>query len=66
MQWRYRFFGQTNDIAATVYSIKQIPDGRSPQPQVQEIGCDHLVYFSDLAGLQALSAAVNQAFANKE
>jgi pimeloyl-ACP methyl ester carboxylesterase len=56
------FFGQTNDIAATVHSIKQVPDGRSPQPQVQEVGCDHLVYFSDLAGLQALSKAVSQAF----
>src|SRR5689334_3322382 len=39
------FFGQTNDIAATVYSIKTTPEGRSPQPQIHEVGCDHLVYF---------------------
>jgi pimeloyl-ACP methyl ester carboxylesterase len=60
------FFRQVNDIAVTVHSIKQVPEGRSPQPQIHEVGCDHLVYFSDLAGLQALSAAVSQAFANKE
>ncbi|NJL21751.1 MAG: alpha/beta hydrolase [Leptolyngbyaceae cyanobacterium SM1_3_5] len=60
------FFGQINDIAATVHSIQQIPEGRSPLPQVQEVGCDHLVYFSNSEGLQALSAAVTQAFSNNQ
>ncbi|NMG09760.1 caspase family protein [Brasilonema sp. UFV-L1] len=55
------FFGQPNDIAATVYSIKQVPEGRSPQPQVHEVGCDHLVYFTHQEGLNALSLAVSQA-----
>ncbi|MBD2212161.1 caspase family protein [Nostoc linckia FACHB-104] len=55
------FFGQDNDIFATVYSIKQIPEGRSPQPQIYEVGCDHLVYFTNQEGLNALSLAVSQA-----
>ena len=55
------FFSQPNDIAVTVYSIKSVRSGRSPQPQIQEIGCDHLVYFSHPAGLAALSTAVSQA-----
>ncbi|MEH2092984.1 caspase family protein [Nostoc sp.] len=55
------FFGQPNDIAATVYSIKQIPSGRSPEPQIQEVACDHLVYFTNSEGLNALSIAVSQA-----
>lgn len=55
------FFGQPNDIAATVYSIKQVPEGRSPQPQVHEVACDHLVYFTNQEGLNALSIAISQA-----
>lgn len=55
------FFGQVNDIAATVYSITQVPEGRSPQPQIHEVGCDHLVYFTNTEGLQGLSNAVSQA-----
>jgi len=55
------FFGQLNDIAATVDSIKQVPEGRSPQPQIHEVGCDHLVYFTNSEGLKALSTAVSQA-----
>ncbi|RUT03428.1 hypothetical protein DSM106972_050670 [Dulcicalothrix desertica PCC 7102] len=59
------FFGQPNDIAATVYSIKQVPEGRSPQPLVLEIGCDHLVYFTDREGLNALSIAISQALSQQ-
>lgn len=55
------FFGQPNDIAATVHSIKSVSVSRSPQPQIQEVGCDHLVYFSHQAGLAALSTALIQA-----
>lgn len=55
------FFGQPNDIAATVHSIKSIGEGRLPKPIVQEVGCDHLVYFSHEMGLKALAGAISQA-----
>ena len=55
------FFGQPNDIAVTVKSITSVSQERSPQPKIQEVGCDHLVYFSDPTGLTALSTAVIQA-----
>jgi pimeloyl-ACP methyl ester carboxylesterase len=55
------FFGQANDIAVTVTSIKSVSQARSPQPQIQEVGCDHLVYFSHREGLTALATAANQA-----
>ncbi len=53
------FFGQPNDIAVMVTSIKHVSE--RPSTRIQEIGCDHLSYFSDPAGLTALSAAVMQA-----
>jgi pimeloyl-ACP methyl ester carboxylesterase len=55
------FFGQPNDIAVTVTSIKSVSQARSPQPQIQEVGCDHLVYFSHPDGLAALATAANRA-----
>jgi pimeloyl-ACP methyl ester carboxylesterase len=55
------FLGQANDIAVTVHSSKSIHGERSPTPHVQEVGCDHLVYFSQAEGLKALAAAVQQA-----
>ncbi|MBA3923076.1 MAG: caspase, partial [Nostocaceae cyanobacterium] len=51
------FFGQPNDIAVMVTSIKNVSQ-HTPAVQIQEIGCDHLSYFTDPAGLTALSAAV--------
>ena len=60
------FFGQTNDIAATVVSITNVNMNRQHQPQIQEVGCDHLVYFSDPIGLTALSQAVLHAFNHTE
>ncbi len=57
------FFGQPNDIAVMVTSIKHISD-LTRSAQIQEIGCDHLSYFSDPAGLTALSAAVMQTSTN--
>lgn len=54
------FFGQPNDIAATVYSIKSVPEGRTIPLKVQEVACDHLTYFSSEAGLKALLAALNE------
>jgi pimeloyl-ACP methyl ester carboxylesterase len=52
------FFGQPNDIAVSVNSICNIAADRSPPPQIQQIGCDHITYFSTVAGLEALAAAL--------
>ena len=52
------FFNQSNDIAVTVNSIKNVNVARVPQPQIQEISCNHINYFSDLAGLNALKTAL--------
>jgi pimeloyl-ACP methyl ester carboxylesterase len=57
----FPFMGQPNDIAVLVQSIKSVPEGRMPQPVIQEVACDHLVYFGDPAGLQGLSDAVTRA-----
>ncbi|MBG1243326.1 caspase family protein [Nostoc sp. NZL] len=53
------FFGQPNDLAATVHSIKSVSQERQPPPQVQEIGCDHFVYFTYPEGLAALANTCN-------
>ena len=58
------FFEQPNDIAVTVESIKSVSAERHPPPQSQEIGCDHLVYFTEPVGLTALSQAMIQALEN--
>jgi hypothetical protein len=58
--------GQPNDIAVLVQSIKSVPEGRMPQPVIQEVACDHLVYFANPAGLKGLSDAVTQAFGMKD
>ena len=58
------FFEQPNDIAVTVKSIKSVGSERNPQPKIQEIACDHLVYFTDPVGLTALYQAVIQALEN--
>ncbi len=55
------FLGQSNDIAVTVNSIKSVDLNRIPQPQIQEVGCDHLVYFYHPEGLKGLSQAILQA-----
>jgi hypothetical protein len=53
------FFNQDNDIAVTVRSSQSVRGVEASQ--CQKVGCDHLVYFSDPAGLEALSKAVIQA-----
>jgi hypothetical protein len=53
------FFSQSNDIAVTVHSINSV--NWITASQIHEVGCDHLVYFSDSAGLEAFSKAVIQA-----
>lgn len=52
------FFGQPNDIAVSVQSITNVNAERSPQPLVREVACDHITYFSTVAGLQALAEAL--------
>ncbi|MBE9001368.1 MULTISPECIES: caspase family protein [unclassified Nostoc] len=49
------FFGQPNDLAATVYSIKSVSQERQPPPQVSEVSCDHFTYFNCSEGLAALA-----------
>ncbi|MFM6009143.1 MAG: esterase/lipase family protein [Dolichospermum sp.] len=41
----FPFFGQPNDIAVKVDSIKNIPEGRRIPTNIQEVACDHLTYF---------------------
>ena len=55
------FLGQPNDIAVTVDSIKSVNQEGFPQPQIQEVGCDHLTYFRHPEGLKALTRALIQA-----
>ena len=52
------FFGVPNDLAVTVASIKAIPAKRTPAPVIQEVDCDHLVYFTDESGVKALGASI--------
>jgi pimeloyl-ACP methyl ester carboxylesterase len=57
----FPFLGQPNDIAVTVESIKSVPQAQSHKPHIQEVACNHLVYFSDPAGLAALGHAIAHA-----
>ncbi|BAZ37666.1 peptidase C14 caspase catalytic subunit p20 [Calothrix sp. NIES-4101] len=57
----FPFFGEPNDIAVKVDSIKYIPQERSHPPNIQEVPCDHLSYFLNEptdVGLKALLAAI--------
>ncbi|OKH29917.1 caspase [[Phormidium ambiguum] IAM M-71] len=54
------FFGQINDIAVTVQSIKSIPEKRKITPVIKEVACDHLTYFDHPEGLKALSKVISQ------
>ena len=56
------FFGQPNDIAVTVDSIKSVNSDRAYPLQIQEVACDHTVYFYHLEGLKGLSQAISHAW----
>jgi hypothetical protein len=51
-------FGESNDIAVTVTSIKQVDQTRQPVAVVREIGCDHITYFTTPDALQFLRGAL--------
>jgi pimeloyl-ACP methyl ester carboxylesterase len=52
------FFDYPNDIAVSVVSAQHVPMNRSPKPELQQIACDHVTYFSTEEGLNALAKAV--------
>ena len=52
------FVGKPNDIAVLVDSIVSIPVGRKPEPKIIPAACNHLVYFTEPVGLEALKDAV--------
>ncbi|BAY44203.1 peptidase C14 caspase catalytic subunit p20 [Scytonema sp. HK-05] len=61
----FPFKGQSNDIAVTVESIftRKVFEGRNPAVNfIDPVACNHLVYFKDQDGLNALTQAVRQAF----
>ena len=58
----FTFFGQPNDIAVKVDSIKSVNSERTYPPQIQEVACDHMVYFYHPEGLQGLSQAITKAW----
>lgn len=54
------FFGEPNDIAASVQAIRAIPPNRTPSPTVDEVACDHLTYFTTEAGLASLAKLIQR------
>ncbi len=53
------FLDQENDVAVSVASMENIAAGRKPAYDVRPVGCDHLSYFRDPAGLKALVGALS-------
>jgi len=62
----FPFLDQPNDIAASVWSIKNVPSGRTPAVWVEEVACNHLAYFTDPVGLRALSSCAAKAMQNEK
>ncbi len=54
------FLQQPNDIAVTLESIKSVSLERIPQPRIisPDAACDHLTYFTNPAGIEALVQAL--------
>ncbi len=57
------FFGQPNDLAVTVASIKAIEKEGSSEATV--VACDHFSYFNSEAGLTALAKALKPSATSK-
>ncbi|MGB3297328.1 MAG: hypothetical protein WBA76_03585, partial [Phormidesmis sp.] len=58
----FPFLQEANDVAVSVSSIRHVPAGAIHVPQVREVACNHMVYFTDPVGLAGLSWAVERAF----
>ncbi len=54
------FLGQTNDVAVSLASMKNIAAGRTPPCDVRPVACDHLSYFNNPAGLKALAQVLSE------
>jgi pimeloyl-ACP methyl ester carboxylesterase len=52
------FFGQPNDIAVSVKSIRNVPAGRNPEVAAHEVASDHSSYLVTEAGRKAVIAAL--------
>ncbi|WP_225225452.1 hypothetical protein [Komarekiella delphini-convector] len=54
------FFGELNDIAVLLTSIKSVNAERSPKPILLEpdAACDHFTYFTNPHGLKNLAQAL--------
>jgi len=61
----FPFGDEENDIAVAVSSIIDVPlsqDGSSTTNILDTIACDHLSYFRQAEGLNAIASAISQAF----
>jgi hypothetical protein len=55
------FLDQENDVVVSVASMNSIAAGRKLPFDVRPVACDHLSYFRDPAGLNALAATLAEA-----
>ena len=55
-----KLFLKPNDIAVSVASIKNVPLQRTPSPEVIDVACHHLSYFTNREGLEALERALTK------
>ena len=51
-------FLDSNDIAVGVASMSDLGPAREPALEVRPVACDHISYFRDPAGLEALAHAL--------
>jgi hypothetical protein len=54
------FLGESNDLAVSESSMRAIAEARKPAYEVRLVACDHLSYFSDSEGLQALALSLEK------
>ncbi|MEM6400911.1 MAG: caspase family protein [Cyanobacteria bacterium P01_D01_bin.116] len=52
------FSNQPNDDSVSVESITYVNSNRVPQPQIYNTGSNHMSYFSDVEGLNAIATAL--------
>lgn len=51
------FFGQANDIAVAVYSIKKVNLDRLPSAKIHEVACDHLNLLQHSSGFEGFGSS---------